>query len=761
MEDIKKAFPSHSESSIRKRLKLCADFKRTGNGLDSNWWVLKSEFRLPTEDEMRAMVSPEQCCAYYSMVAAEQRLKDAGYGEKSLFVAEDENDEELQLKMDDEVKAAPWNTTRAFIAAMKGKCLLQLNGVADPTGCGEGFSYIRIPNKPQMSKEEGSKEVTPKKTVTGTDADLRRLPLNQAKNLLRKFGVSEEDVKKLSRWEVIDVVRTLSTEKAKMGSEQMSKFARGNRFSIAEHQERYKEECQRIFELQNRILSSYEILSTDEEESEEEDSEIEEMGKNIENIIENKKTSQELSLEKEEEERKQLFKDIMGDNSNPSEDAKAKKKKGKDDNDDSLGVPSSKGRLLKIYRTFKNPQGREYVRIETVRKPAVIEAYVRIRETKDPEYIKRFAHALDEQQKEEIRREKRRAQEQLRRLKRNEEKTKSFDRKGFFGERPFFQDSLDDYPSTMSPRGSEPSRKKMKKEKIKEINPKLKCSACGAVGHMKTNRVCPYYRSRDPYGSSSQTGDDTIYDDEPSGLDENDLVKVDETKVVLSKTLLRHVEEERRKAMVLKIPREAMRRKRRIGTSEHCDYLQRPEYKSANRCRTDPVVTLSTILENICTELRSMEGTDLFLNPVNPKVVPDYHNIVKNPIDIQTMRRKVRDKQYFSRKQFLDDVEQMYENSVIYNGKLSVLTATAQKMVDLCKQRFAEKEERLNEIEKMINPSPDNENENENEHEHENDNDNDNDNDQEAVSQEPFNFENVTEKLKPIPDFSEFFEDDI
>lgn len=43
--------------------------------MDSNWWVLKSDFRLPTEEEMRAMVSPEQCCAYYSMLAAEQRLK--------------------------------------------------------------------------------------------------------------------------------------------------------------------------------------------------------------------------------------------------------------------------------------------------------------------------------------------------------------------------------------------------------------------------------------------------------------------------------------------------------------------------------------------------------------------------------------------------------------------------------------------------------------------------------------------------------------
>ena len=31
MDVIKKAFPSHSESMIRKRLKPCADFKRTGN----------------------------------------------------------------------------------------------------------------------------------------------------------------------------------------------------------------------------------------------------------------------------------------------------------------------------------------------------------------------------------------------------------------------------------------------------------------------------------------------------------------------------------------------------------------------------------------------------------------------------------------------------------------------------------------------------------------------------------------------------------
>ena len=111
------------------------------------------------------MVSPEQCCAYFSMIAAEQRLKDAGYGEKSIIAQQDDDDEETSMKLDVEVQVAPWNTTRAYILAMKGKCLLQLTGPADPTGpAAEGFSYVRIPNKP-TNKEEAEQQ--PKRTVTG------------------------------------------------------------------------------------------------------------------------------------------------------------------------------------------------------------------------------------------------------------------------------------------------------------------------------------------------------------------------------------------------------------------------------------------------------------------------------------------------------------------------------------------------------------------------------------------------------------------
>lgn len=571
MEDIRKAFPNHSESSIRKRLKQCADFKRTG--MDSNWWVLKPDFRLPTEDEIRAMVSPEQCCGYYSMLAAEQRLKDAGYGEKSLFTAEEENEDEIQNKIDDEVKTAPWNTTRAFIQAMKGKCLLQLAGVADPTGCGEGFSYVRIPNKPVQSKDEERKEAV-KKTVTGTDADLRRLSLSNAKSILRKFGVPEEEIKKLSRWEVIDVVRTLSTEQAKAGEDGMGKFARGNRFSIAEHQERYKEECQRLFELQNRVLSSQEVLSTDEESSageEESDEDIEEMGKNIENMLANKKTSSQLSHEKEEAERRELQKLIMGEDGQRGKGLKDKKDDEKD------GTP----KILKIYRTFKNSKGKEYVRIETVRKQAIIDTYVRIRETKDKEFIRQFAMSLDESQKEEMRKERRRIQEQLRRLKRNQEREK-------LGPNA---------PMT-------PSRKRFKKDAPQL---KLKCGACGLVGHMRTNKACPKYL--DPLtedGSPQEVHEEDepeIEEEEPDGsmtLQEDNLVKVDETRVVLSKTLIQHADELRRKKLVLKIPKvpkPARRSRVATSTNQQCDYLRKPA-QSANRRRTDPLVTLSSTFES-------------------------------------------------------------------------------------------------------------------------------------------------------------------
>ncbi|KAK6322296.1 hypothetical protein J4Q44_G00070880 [Coregonus suidteri] len=633
--------PLYEKAGIRKRLKLCADFKRTG--MDSNWWVLKPDFRLPTEEEIRAMVSPEQCCAYYSMLVAEQRLKDAGYGEKSFFAPEEENEEDFQMKIDDEVRTAPWNTTRAFIAAMKGKV------------------SAGVPNKPTQQKAQDDREPQPaKKTVTGTDADLRRLSLKNAKQLLRKFGVPEEEIKKLSRWEVIDV-------------------------------ERYKEECQRIFDLQNKVLESTEVLSTDTDSSSAEDSDFEEMGKNIENMLQNKKTSSQLSREREEQERKELQRMLMGEESDRDHKGRKARKgfssalsTGSHKDDDTSSVTSlnssATGRRLKIYRTFRDEDGKEYVRCETVRKPSVIDAYTRIRTTKDDEFIKKFA-LFDEQHREEMRKERRRIQEQLRRLKRNQEKD----------------------------RFKSPPEKKAKKIKERpDLKVKLKCGACGAIGHMRTNKFCPlYYQTNAPPSNPVAMTEEQEEELEKTVIhnDNEELIKVEGTKIVLGKQLIESADEVRRKSLVLKFPKQQLppKKKRRVGNNVHCDYLNRPN-KSIHRRRTDPMVTLSSVLESIINDMRDHPNTYPFHTPVNAKVVKDYYKIIPRPMNLQTLRENVRKRVYPSREEFRENVELIVKNSATYNGAKHPITQVAQTMLDLCDEKLKEKEDRLVRLEKAINP---------------------------------------------------------
>ena len=43
-------------------------------------------------------------------------------------------------------------------------------------------------------QDESNSQTPVKRTVTGTDADLRKLSLKDAKQLLRKFGVAEAEV---------------------------------------------------------------------------------------------------------------------------------------------------------------------------------------------------------------------------------------------------------------------------------------------------------------------------------------------------------------------------------------------------------------------------------------------------------------------------------------------------------------------------------------------------------------------------------------
>uniref|UniRef100_A0A914R5H1 Bromo domain-containing protein n=1 Tax=Parascaris equorum TaxID=6256 RepID=A0A914R5H1_PAREQ len=61
--------------------------------------------------------------------------------------------------------------------------------------------------------------------------------------------------------------------------------------------------------------------------------------------------------------------------------------------------------------------------------------------------------------------------------------------------------------------------------------------------------------------------------------------------------------------------------------------------------------------------------------------VPDYYTIIKNPMDMQTIKKKISENKYELRRQFLADIKQMLDNSRVYNGDNHVITETARKVL--------------------------------------------------------------------------------
>ena len=158
--------------------------------------------------------------------------------------------------------------------------------------------------------------------------------------------------------------------------------------------------------------------------------------------------------------------------------------------------------------------------------------------------------------------------------------------------------------------------------------------------------------------------------------------------------------------MQLKIPKDVLKsqKRRRAGTGKHCDYLDSKTYKPIKRRRTDPVITFSTFLETILNELRVMPEAEAFLFPVSIKAVTNYYDVIKRPMDLQSMRESVQNRKYHSREEFLGDMNQMVENSIAFNGETSILTINCKTIMDRVVMRFTEAEDRLMKLEKMINP---------------------------------------------------------
>ncbi|KAK0231399.1 hypothetical protein IW262DRAFT_1343900 [Armillaria fumosa] len=77
-------------------------------------------------------------------------------------------------------------------------------------------------------------------------------------------------------------------------------------------------------------------------------------------------------------------------------------------------------------------------------------------------------------------------------------------------------------------------------------------------------------------------------------------------------------------------------------------------------------------LDGLLADLRTVtidnHDAEAFLKPVSKTEAPDYHTIIQNPMDLQTMTRKVKVKSYKSKREFQDDLDLIWTNCYTYNG---------------------------------------------------------------------------------------------
>ncbi|KAF0035796.1 hypothetical protein F2P81_011108 [Scophthalmus maximus] len=97
-----------------------------------------------------------------------------------------------------------------------------------------------------------------------------------------------------------------------------------------------------------------------------------------------------------------------------------------------------------------------------------------------------------------------------------------------------------------------------------------------------------------------------------------------------------------------------------------------------------------TFCEIILMEMESHADAWPFLEPVNPRMVPGYRRIIKNPMDFLTMRERLLQGGYCSCEEFAADAHLVFNNCEMFNEDTSEVGAAGHAMRRFFESRWAE-----------------------------------------------------------------------
>jgi hypothetical protein len=273
-------FPNATEQILKK------NFREMKIEIDKNICYFT---KLPNE-ENQTLITPENVCQFESCQFGVYKLREVGI--KNLtnpdkisyatnkFINQTPNLKQqfLGKVIEEELLTTPWNITQNFLQAKQIKGMLAIKGIGDPSNGMGGYSFLKMPvksyNDNKTLKEEIDQLKTMNKnikTVTGTDADLRKLSKDDIKLKLIQLGEDEEYINRLSRWERVSLLRYKSSKAAELGYEgDITKYARGARMSSKVQRDAYQKNINDVFKKQIQYIKGENIQTISDDSSDEE-----------------------------------------------------------------------------------------------------------------------------------------------------------------------------------------------------------------------------------------------------------------------------------------------------------------------------------------------------------------------------------------------------------------------------------------------------------------------------------------------------------
>lgn len=97
-----------------------------------------------------------------------------------------------------------------------------------------------------------------------------------------------------------------------------------------------------------------------------------------------------------------------------------------------------------------------------------------------------------------------------------------------------------------------------------------------------------------------------------------------------------------------------------------------------------------TACTTLVSELENSEDAWPFLYPVNTKQFPTYKKIIKQPMDIATIKKKLETNHYKNREDFVADVRLIFANCEIFNEDDSPVGKAGHAMRNVFETRWLE-----------------------------------------------------------------------